>query len=182
MASTLGNTIEFLSDFGFFDVIIPFLLFFAIIYAILEKTSLLGKDKSNVNLIVSLAVSFLAVATNKVINLISSVLPNMILMLVLFVMFVMILGLFFKQGEMEFASEHSGWFKFFMFLLFFLTLIFILNAWPSDSGDSMLESVVDAIGSGSSGELIGGIVMLAIIVGAIALVVRTKPKKDDEEG
>ena len=38
MADTvLGGTIEFLQDFGFFDVILPFLLIFTITFGVLEK-------------------------------------------------------------------------------------------------------------------------------------------------
>jgi hypothetical protein len=174
MASTLQNTIKFLSDFGFFDVIVPFLLFFAITFAILEKTKILGKDKSNVNLIVSLAVSLLAIATNKVVNLISNVLPNLILMLVLFVMFIMILGLFFKETKegFGFKEKHPGWFGFFIFLLFVITILFILNAWQTDNGTA-LEVIGSAISNGSSGELIGGIILLVIVVGAVFLVINS---------
>lgn len=174
MASTLQNTIQFLRDFGFFDVVIPFLLFFAIIFAFLEKTKILGDDKSNANMIVALSVSLLAVAANKVVSLVSDILPNMILVLVLLVMFVMITGVFFKEDNGDFYKAHQGWFKFFMFVLFVLTLAFILNAIPSDAG-TWLDKIVDGLsGGGSGGEVWGGIVLLVIIVGAIVLITRDK--------
>ena len=179
MVSTLQNTLEFLKSFGFFDVIVPFLLFFAIIFAILEKTRLLGREKSNVNLIVALAVALLAVAANKIVGLISSVIPNLLLVLVLFMMFVMILGLFFKDEELEFSSKHKNWFKFFMFLLFILTIAFILNAWPTDSG-TMLEKVLDSIQDGSSGELVGGVILLLIVIGAVFVVAKSKRGSQEE--
>jgi hypothetical protein len=175
MASTLQNTIQFLRDFGFFDVVIPFLLFFAIIFAFLEKTKILGKDKSNVNLIVALSVSLLAIAANKVVSLVSNILPNMILVLVLLVMFVMITGVFFKEDSGDFYEAHKGWFKFFMFVLFVLTLAFILNAIPTDGG-TWLDKIIEGIsGGGSGGEVWGGIIFLAVIIGAIYLI--TKEKK-----
>ena len=40
MASVLGNTIEFFTRFGMFDVVLPFLLVFTIVFAILEKNLL----------------------------------------------------------------------------------------------------------------------------------------------
>ncbi len=177
MASTLQNTIQFLRDFGFFDVVIPFLLFFAIIFAFLEKTKVLGKDKSNVNLIVALSVSLLAVAANKVVSLVSDILPNMILVLVLLVMFVMITGVFFKEDSGDFYEAHKGWFKFFMFVLFILTLAFILNAIPSDDG-TWLDKIVDGVAGGSGGEVFGGVIFLIIIVGAIYLISRDKKGSD----
>tara|TARA_Y100000310_G_scaffold341734_2_gene441838 strand:+ start:209 stop:754 length:546 start_codon:yes stop_codon:yes gene_type:complete len=181
MATTLGNTIEFLRGFGFFEVVIPFLLFFALVFAILEKTKVLGTDKTNVNLIVALSVALIAIATNKVVNTVALVLPNMILMLVLFVMFITVLGLFFKESKegYDFASQHAGWFKFIMFLIFFLTITFILNAWPSGDG-TMLEQIIEAISEGSSGEVIGGIILAVVIIGAIFLVAK-KPKTSGGE-
>ena len=50
MASTLQGTIEFLKEFGLFDVILPFLLIFAITYAILSKSGILGENKDNFSL------------------------------------------------------------------------------------------------------------------------------------
>ena len=44
MASTLQNAIEFFKAFGLFDIVLPFLLVFTIIYAILEKTRILGHE------------------------------------------------------------------------------------------------------------------------------------------
>jgi len=176
----LQNTLQFLKDFGFFDVVIPFLLFFVIIFAVLEKSKLLGKDKNNVNLIVSLSIAFLAVATNKVVSLITQVLPNMILILVLLVMFTMILGLFYKEEELEFSNNHPGWFKFFMFMVFIFMIIFVLNAIPSEGG-TMLDNVIDGIVSGSSSELVGGIILLAVMIGVISLVVKSKSSADESD-
>jgi len=182
MASTLQNTLSFLRDFGFFDVVVPFLLFFAIVFALLEKTALLGKGKSNVNLIVALAVALLVVAVNKAVNFISSVIPNMILILVLLVMFVMITGVFFKEGEMEFYKEHKVWFGIFMFLLFVLTIGFVLHAWPVDGDITLLEKMWDAIASGSSGELVGGIILAIVIILAITFVMRSSGRNDGRGG
>ena len=179
MVSTLQGTLNFLKDFGFFDVVVPFLLFFAIVFAVLEKTRVLGEKKSNVNLIVALAVSLLVIATNKAVNFISTVIPNMILFLVLIIMFVMITGIFFKEGDYEFYKEHKIWFGIFMVILFVLTIGFVLNAWPVEGSMTLLEKLWVAIQSGSSGELVGGIILFAFMVGAIALVMNSSKKKED---
>lgn len=181
MASTLQGTLEFLKGFGVFDVIVPFLLFFAIIFAFLEKTSILGKKKSNVNLIVALSVSLLVIATNKAVNFISTVIPNMILILVLLVMFVMITGVFFKEGDYSFYESHKGMFGFFMVLLFILTIGFVLQAWPVEGSTTLLERMWDAIASGSSGEVVSGVVFLAVMVGAIVFIMKSKSGSDSSE-
>ena len=42
--TALGSAIDFLKDFGFFDVILPFLLVFSILFGILEKTKVFGVE------------------------------------------------------------------------------------------------------------------------------------------
>jgi len=44
MTSPLVNAIEFLKEFCFFDVVLPFLLVFSITFAVLEKTRILGVE------------------------------------------------------------------------------------------------------------------------------------------
>ena len=70
MASTLNNAIQFFRDFGLFDVVLPFLLVFTIMFAILEKTKILGTEdkeghvsKKNLNSMVSFVVAMLVVTT-----------------------------------------------------------------------------------------------------------------------
>ena len=38
MVTPLGRAVEFFRDFGLFDIVLPFLLVFAIVFAVLEKT------------------------------------------------------------------------------------------------------------------------------------------------
>ena len=46
MAETvLGGAVDFLQDFGFFDVVLPFLLVFTLVFGILEKTKIFGTEK-----------------------------------------------------------------------------------------------------------------------------------------
>lgn len=43
-----------LADWGVFDVILPFILIFTIVYAILQKTKILGEKSKNFNMVISL--------------------------------------------------------------------------------------------------------------------------------
>lgn len=46
---------------GVFDIILPMILIFTIIYAVLDRTHIFGKNKSSINAIVALAISFLTI-------------------------------------------------------------------------------------------------------------------------
>src|SRR3989344_1053077 len=95
MASALGNAIEFLKNFGLFDVILPFLLVFTITFAILEKTKVLGHDKNkepkkNLDAMVAFAIAFFVVAASNIVQAIQASLPAISMVLLIIVVFMLL--------------------------------------------------------------------------------------------
>lgn len=128
------GVIEFLYKIGVYDVILPFLLIFTIVFAILEKTRILGTEeidgkhypKKNIDAMVSFVASFLVVASTKLVAAINQALAQSILILLLIIMFLMLIGAFFKEGE-EVVLE-GGWRTFFMVVIFVGIILIFLNA------------------------------------------------------
>ena len=59
----MANYIDFfrlLESYGFTDALLPFLLIFTIVFAVLQKTNILGKDKKNFNVILALVLALTA--------------------------------------------------------------------------------------------------------------------------
>ena len=81
MADTTGfrAVIVFLEKLGVYDVVLPFLLVFTIVFAILEKTRVLGTDdvdgkhlpKKNLNAVVAFVMAFLVIASTSLVRIIS---------------------------------------------------------------------------------------------------------------
>src|SRR3989338_6268436 len=92
MATDFRTLIESLKDYGFFDIVLPFLLVFTLIFAILEKTKLLGLEgqnaKTNINAILSLVISFIFIANTDVSQVINSYISNVGLLIVIALIFV----------------------------------------------------------------------------------------------
>jgi hypothetical protein len=184
MASVLRGTIEFLEDFGLFDVVLPFLLIFVIIFAILEKTLILGKDSEggpnkNINSIVALVVALLFVSANKAVNIISSALPNIALMIVIAVSFLMMLGVFWKTEEFDFKDNESKWYVAFSIIMFIALAFIFMGAYQISPGVSLLAEVFSSINNGTLQSVLIGAVVLGVIIGIIAFVTK-KPKGDDD--
>ncbi len=59
----LANLTGYLQNWGFYDFVFPLLLFFAIIYGLLQKTAIFGDGKQTtpINLIISVVLSFFIV-------------------------------------------------------------------------------------------------------------------------
>ncbi|MFA4887473.1 MAG: hypothetical protein WC595_04625 [Candidatus Nanoarchaeia archaeon] len=185
MASTLQNAIIFFRDFGLFDVVLPFLLVFAIMYALLEKTRILGFDKDAkgnefpkhaLNSTVSFVVAMLVVATNKVVTAINTALPNVVLLLVSFVSFLLLIGMFYKEGAFDFGSaEFKGWRVGFMITILAFIVLFFADAINYSGNKSWLDFFWEYLIANYSGTVVGAFVMLIIVL--IAVYAITKPGK-----
>jgi hypothetical protein len=130
------NMIYSLEQIGVLDVIMPFILIFTIIYAVLQKTKILGKDangkpKKNFNVIISLVMALAVVIPHvtgrnlygiSVVDIINTALPNVALVAVIIVMILLTIGVFGK--EFDIGEGFGGIFV----ILAFLVIGFIFAA------------------------------------------------------
>jgi hypothetical protein len=134
-SSVFGGAIEFLDRLGVYDVVLPFLLVFTIVFAILDKTRILGVDKienkeytkKNLNAIIAFVISFLVVASTTLVRVINEVVANIVLLMVLVISFIMLVGVFHGTGEAT-LKDHPGWAKFFMAVVFIVIIMIFLQA------------------------------------------------------
>lgn len=88
----LDNIVSMLKDWGFFEIVLPFLLIFVLLFAILEKIKILGKRRE-INLLVALSVSLIALASSFLTDFIASFLPKIAIALLILVFLLIILNL-----------------------------------------------------------------------------------------
>ncbi len=95
-AGPLDMVIAMLQNFGFFRVILPFLLVFAVIYAVLAKTEVLGTTKSakSAAAIVALVSAFLVIVYTPVVSAIATLMPQASFLIIIVVLLLMVLGMF----------------------------------------------------------------------------------------
>ncbi len=104
VAFDLRSFVTYLQDIGFYEVFLPFLLVFAIVFAVLEKTHVLG-SKKNINVVVSFAVAFLLLSQPLIVEKINAFLPRVSLILVVFLAILLVLS--FITGDK--AAFQKGW-------------------------------------------------------------------------
>ena len=128
MASGAYNLEEFIrimDSWGLTDVMLPFLLIFVIIFALMAKTRVLGEDKKKYNLIVALVVALLVVIPHvlnyyppngDVVEIMNQSLPQVSLIAVAVIMLLILVGLF--GGEAKWmGSSLSGWIAIVAFII-----------------------------------------------------------------
>src|SRR3989338_2266723 len=123
MASTfwkLEGFIEGLESWGLTDVLLPFLLIFTLIFAVLEKSKLLGTEKRNLNTVLALVISLITVIPHITgtypagfdpIDIMNSALPAVSIVIVAIIMLLILIGLF-AQEQVFLGLSMPGWIAF----------------------------------------------------------------------
>jgi hypothetical membrane protein len=177
MADTaLRGAFEFLEKVGLFDVVLPFMLVFTIVFAILEKTKVFGTEeidgkkytKKNLNAIAAFVIAFLVVASSELVEVITKVSSNVVILLLLAILFLMLVGSFFKEGEP--VHLQGGWNVLFMIIMFVGIVLIFLDAL------GWLEDTWEFLGGSAQGEGIGAIILIVIIVLFMVFIVREPAK------
>ena len=180
MVTPLGKAIEFFREFGLFDIVLPFLLIFAIMFAVLEKTRILGVNKvdghdipnKNLNAMVAFVIGMLVVAASNIVGVLNEALPNIILLLVVVISFLVLIGSLQKTGEMDLGETHKGYSMFFGFVILLGVLFIFLGAIRNDGGKSWLEIAFNWIAQQWQGPVFTSIIIVIIAVVAIAWLTR----------
>ena len=178
MASAFRNVIEFFEEIGLYDVVLPFLLVFTIVFAILEKTKVFGTEtisgvqypKKNLDAVASFVIAFFVIASSKLVEIITTVSSCTVILLMLSVLFLLLVGSFMKEGEGGFLT--GNWNLFFMLMMFVgIVLIFVyaLGWWDAIWGFFRFET---------GGEVTGSIILISIIVLFIWYIVKGEPHKE----
>lgn len=153
--SAFKGVVVFLEQVGVYDVVLPFLLVFTIVFAILEKTKVLGTEeiegkkytKKNLNAILSFVIGFLVVASTSLVRTINSAMANMVLLLLLSVSFLLLIGSFLKEEDFPVFLEKGPWRTMFMLIMFIGIIIIFLNGFSIQTDWKEGNSIVCLAGA-----------------------------------
>jgi hypothetical protein len=148
--SAFKGVVSFLEQVGVYDVVLPFLLVFTIVFAILEKTKVLGTEeiegkrytKKNLNAIMAFVIGFLVVASTNLVKIINQSMANVVLLLLLSVSFLLLIGSFFKEEEFPVFLEKGPWRTMFMVIMFAGIVIIFLNSFTVETDFIEAGSIV----------------------------------------
>jgi hypothetical protein len=179
--SSFRNTLDFFDKLGIYDVVLPFLLVFTIVFAILEKTKVFGFDKigdvevtkKNLNAITAFVVAFFTIASSRLVETITSISSNVVLLLLLCIFFLMLVGTFAQQSDKGFFLE-GRWKAVFIFIIFAGLVLIFLNALKT--GDkTWLMWIIGWIGQIASETAVAAVVLFIFVVG-ILFFITSSPK------
>jgi len=192
MADTvLGNVVEFFRELGVFDVVLPFILVFTIMFAILERTQIFGVEKvkdvaytkKNLNAMVSFVIAFLVVASSQLVETITKVSSEIIVLLLLIVFFLMMVGTFRTHEEIEqgklLGTEDKYW-QLGMMVVIAVSIVFIfLDAIVAEDGRTWLEVFWGWLSQFYTNSAVAAIILIIAMIISIAFVTRDQKKGEE---
>ena len=161
-----------LESWGLTDVLLPFLLIFTIIFAVLQKSKILGKDKKQFNVIIALVIALSVViphvtgsypADFDVVEIINLLLPQIALIGVILIMVLILLGIFAPASATWIAVAGA----IIVFFLFLGTTNYLYGLeWLSDF----------------FGEDVISLAVMILVFGIIIWFVTSEPSKGEKAG
>ena len=100
---SFADTFQRLDAMGLTDVMLPFLLIFSIVFAVLNKAKIFGKDKKNIDVIVALVIALLVVKPHvtgayppggDVVEIMNNAIPHVSIVIIGIVMLLIMIGVF----------------------------------------------------------------------------------------
>jgi hypothetical protein len=101
--ATFVTVFQQLESFGLSDVLLPFILIFAVVFAILGTINIFGKGSKNINIIVALCMGLLVVVPHvtgtypagaDVVEIMNNSIPNVSAVIIAIVMMMILIGVF----------------------------------------------------------------------------------------
>jgi len=165
MATPFREILEFFDNVGVFDVVLPFLLVFTIVFALLERTKVFGVEeiegkkytKKNLNSVAAFVIAFLVIASSRLVEIITAVSSQFVVVLFGIVLFLLLAGSFFKE-EPHGVFLEGGWKTIFMVIVFLVLGFIFLDAL------NLLDVTFGFFSGTNKGELVGSVILIGLIV------------------
>lgn len=181
--STFRTALVFFDQIGVYDVVLPFLLIFSLMYAMLEKTRVFGVEKKdgndvtrkNVNAMVAFCSAFLVVASSQLVYVINATVAKTMVLLVAAILFMVLLGSFSKD-QAQFLE--GAWRSTFMIIMFVgIALILLYNL-------GWLQFIYLYASNNFTGPIVGSIGLLIVIIAFMFYITKTESpaKKEEKHG
>lgn len=173
-----NDAISLLIETGFTTVLAPFILIFAIVFAILQKSKIFhgGANEDNsarkINAVIAFVFGIFAVISVNVINFIAQSLATAAMAIVVILCALIILGLLLGDSYSSLFENQKVKYGI-AAIVFLLTIVFlfsIFNIW---------EWISNQFGGFSAGsETIGMVVLLGVVLGALYWITRSDGSKE----
>jgi hypothetical protein len=191
--TVFGDSINFLVKLGVYDIILPFLLVFVLVFALLEKTKVLGTDKvknkegvegeytkKSLNAMIAFVTGFFVVASTQLVSVINQTLSQVFLLLLLMVCFLLVWGSFHQQSDKGFFLDPKNkYHRFYYNALMAVVMIAIVMIFLNALG--WLDKIYEFLKDNWNTDYIAAVIFILLIIGFMAWITSDPSKSEDEK-
>jgi hypothetical protein len=159
MVYSITDLINQWQDWGIFDFMLPFLIIFAFVFAILDKTKILGENKG-VSAVLGIAIGLIAITNQTVINTFRTIFPFASIGISVLLVAIILMGF------VSYGQDNKGWHKYIWFGLGLAAFLFVLR----NTADTM------GIFNADWAAFIAPFAAIAVLIVLVVLIVRGNDK------
>jgi hypothetical protein len=183
--TVFGDSVNFLVKLGVYDILLPFILVFVLVFALLEKTKVLGTDtikdasgekaeytKKSLNAMVAFVTGFFVVASTQLVSVINKSLSQIFLLILLVICFLLVWGSFHEQSKTGFfldPKKHKFYYNALMAIVFVAIAAIFLNAL------GWLDVVYNFLKGNWNTDYVAAVIFIIVIIGFM-LWITSDPK------
>ena len=141
-------------------VLLPFILVFAVIFGVLQKTEILGKGKKQIDAIVSFSIALILVAFLNYTQVIVQLSAFLAVSLIIILVFMILIGILYKPGEFTMEKGYKNAIMAIAFVAVVIAVLIYTGSW-----DTVLSFF-----SGGTSQWVTNIIAIALIALAVWFV------------
>jgi len=155
----------------FTDYILPFLLVFTLIFAILDRTKILGEGKRQINAIVALVVGLFLISFSYARQIVVNLMPVLAVAAVVLLVFMLLTGWVRGESKMEKPLQYT--------LMVIIALVVIVGIiWAAGLGNNIISLLSTNVGGA---EIWINALFIIVVIAAIVAVLWGGGKEKKEE-
>ena len=171
--SSFRGALDLFNRLVLYDVVLPFLLIFTLVFALLEKTRVLGTEdvdgkpfpKRNLNSMMAFVIALFFVASAEMVHIVTEVSTLTVLFLLGSVLFLLLIGSFHEQTDSGFFIKEGALRTFFIIIMLVSLILIFMHA------VGWLGTLMNFLRDNWQSNLVATVVFLLLIFGAIWFIV-----------
>lgn len=153
------------------QVALVFVLVFTVVFGALQKTKLFGDGKKQIDALVALVVGLIASSVAYSLDIIQRLVPFLAVSLVIILVFLVLVGFMFKEGEFKLPGWVMVSLPIIIFIAVVIAVLQITGTW---------DMLYGLFSGESGGTWITNVVLIVVLAGVVAAVVAGGGKKKDK--
>jgi hypothetical protein len=155
-----------------FEIILPFLLVFTVVFAILQKTKVLGDGKRQIDAIVALVIGLIVISYGYATHIISSLVPFLAVSAIVILIFLMLSGMVFNQGDFKLHKGVNVTIGVLAAVGVVIATLIATGGW---------DYLLNRFNSGDQNSIFANLLFIIVIAAAIGVASFTGSKKDEKK-